>query len=183
MTQELPTDISEGPAIKSINAQVESFLNTYANQVSEDNTSSQSDTSNSHQKPTHRNNVSEPVIRNDHWDAAGIPETPRNVDGTARENHGQTAPESVSGSPNAPREGQKEVIEQFEPGVYVTLLQLTNGTKIFKRVRFRYFTKFHLLLNCYFDCLYCPYPSVRFIWLTFLFSLSKEERHFPILYS
>nr|XP_043627387.1 PH, RCC1 and FYVE domains-containing protein 1-like [Erigeron canadensis] len=30
----------------------------------------------------------------------------------------------------------KEVIEQFEPGVYVTLLQLSNGIKLFKRVRF-----------------------------------------------
>ncbi|PON41537.1 Regulator of chromosome condensation (RCC1) family protein [Parasponia andersonii] len=30
----------------------------------------------------------------------------------------------------------KEVIEQFEPGVYVTLLQLKNGTRIFRRVKF-----------------------------------------------
>ncbi|GAB4843118.1 hypothetical protein Ancab_013094 [Ancistrocladus abbreviatus] len=29
-----------------------------------------------------------------------------------------------------------EVIEQFEPGVYVTVIQLRDGTKIFKRVRF-----------------------------------------------
>ncbi|CAN6677397.1 unnamed protein product [Malus baccata var. baccata] len=33
--------------------------------------------------------------------------------------------------------GQKEVIEQFEPGVYVTLLQQQNGTRIFRRVKFR----------------------------------------------
>ncbi|TMW89195.1 hypothetical protein EJD97_017533 [Solanum chilense] len=136
MTQELPPDISESPAIKSIHAQVESFLNTFGNQASEDNSSLQPDTSYSHQKPTHRNNISESVIRNDHWDAAGIPETSHSVDGTVRENHGQSTPRSFSGSPRAPREGQKEVIEQFEPGVYVTLLQLTNGTKIFKRVRF-----------------------------------------------
>ncbi|KAM0963278.1 hypothetical protein ACFX2J_022183 [Malus domestica] len=32
--------------------------------------------------------------------------------------------------------GQKEVIEQFEPGVYVTLLQQQNGTRIFRRVKF-----------------------------------------------
>lgn len=31
-----------------------------------------------------------------------------------------------------------EVIEQFEHGVYVTLLQNPDGTKEFKRVRFRY---------------------------------------------
>ncbi|KAK4340645.1 hypothetical protein RND71_039146 [Anisodus tanguticus] len=125
MTQELPPDISEGPAIKSIHAQVESFLNTFGNQVSEDNSSLPPDTSYSQQKPTHRNNLSSESVN--HWDAAD------NVDGTVRENHGQSAPESVSGSPKASREGQKEVIEQFEPGVYVTLLQLTNGTKIFRR--------------------------------------------------
>lgn len=31
----------------------------------------------------------------------------------------------------------KEVIEQFEPGVYITAILLQDGTKIFKRVRFR----------------------------------------------
>ncbi|KAL6185113.1 hypothetical protein ACLB2K_041248 [Fragaria x ananassa] len=33
-------------------------------------------------------------------------------------------------------EGQREVIEQFEPGVYVTLLQLPNGARAFRRVKF-----------------------------------------------
>jgi hypothetical protein len=34
--------------------------------------------------------------------------------------------------------GEVQLIEQFEPGVYVTLMQLRDGTKVFKRVRFRY---------------------------------------------
>jgi len=34
-------------------------------------------------------------------------------------------------------EGARESIEQFEPGVYVTFIQLHNGTKVFRRVRFR----------------------------------------------
>lgn len=34
-------------------------------------------------------------------------------------------------------EGGENLTEQFEPGVYVTLVQLPNGTKVFKRVRFR----------------------------------------------
>ncbi|KAG6423337.1 hypothetical protein SASPL_113731 [Salvia splendens] len=47
--------------------------------------------------------------------------------------------QSSSGTPEvAQMEGQKEVIEQFEPGVYVTIIQLANGTKIFKGVRFRF---------------------------------------------
>ncbi|KAL5222691.1 hypothetical protein ABZP36_027404 [Zizania latifolia] len=32
--------------------------------------------------------------------------------------------------------GEVQLIEQFEPGVYVTLIQLKDGSKIFKRVRF-----------------------------------------------
>ena len=49
----------------------------------------------------------------------------------------------VEGGPGMPHEtasarAQREVFEQFEPGVYVTLLQLPNGTKFFKRIRFRY---------------------------------------------
>lgn len=33
-------------------------------------------------------------------------------------------------------EGARESIEQFEPGVYVTFIQLCNGSKVFRRVRF-----------------------------------------------
>lgn len=40
------------------------------------------------------------------------------------------------------REAETETIEQFVPGVYVTLIVRPNGTKLFKRVRFRY--------KCYF---------------------------------
>lgn len=39
--------------------------------------------------------------------------------------------------------GEVQLIEQFEPGVYVTLIQLRDGTKVFKRVRFRYPTAGH----------------------------------------
>ncbi|KAL9315225.1 hypothetical protein ACSQ67_016226 [Phaseolus vulgaris] len=34
------------------------------------------------------------------------------------------------------KEGETQVIEQFEPGVYVTLIVKPNGVKVFKRVRF-----------------------------------------------
>lgn len=33
--------------------------------------------------------------------------------------------------------GEAELTEQFEPGVYITYIQLSSGIKIFKRVRFR----------------------------------------------
>lgn len=35
-------------------------------------------------------------------------------------------------------EGEVSVIEQFEHGVYITLILLPGGIKVFKRVRFRY---------------------------------------------
>lgn len=38
--------------------------------------------------------------------------------------------------------GEVEVIEQFEPGVFVTLLVSPDGTKVFKRIRFRYTAHF-----------------------------------------
>lgn len=33
--------------------------------------------------------------------------------------------------------GEAELTEQFEPGVYITYIQLSSGIKTFKRVRFR----------------------------------------------
>lgn len=51
----------------------------------------------------------------------------------------QSRPEGGPGTPSAAKtEERREVMEQFEPGVYVTLLLLPNGTKFFKRIRFRY---------------------------------------------
>lgn len=44
----------------------------------------------------------------------------------------------TSEASTARNDGEKEIIEQFEPGVYVTFIQRPSGTKIFKRVRFRY---------------------------------------------
>lgn len=45
-------------------------------------------------------------------------------------------PQGIPGTRNG---GEKESIEQFEPGVYITFVQRQDGTKMFKRVRFRYF--------------------------------------------
>ncbi|KAJ0792979.1 putative brevis radix (BRX) domain-containing protein [Helianthus annuus] len=52
--------------------------------------------------------------------------------------HNESSAGETSKDGRAHSAEKKEVIEQFEPGVYVTLIQLSNGTKIFKRVRFRY---------------------------------------------
>jgi hypothetical protein len=50
------------------------------------------------------------------------------------------------------REGETQIIEQFEPGVYVTLIVKPNGNKIFKRVRFRYYYSYLFIKqNLYFQ--------------------------------
>lgn len=65
--------------------------------------------------------------------------------GGAKESTKQTSTQGISRVPKHPNsEERKEIIEQFEPGVYVTLIQLSKGTKIFKRVRFRYFAYYQL---------------------------------------
>lgn len=76
--------------------------------------------------------------------------------GQTTESTSQTSRQGSSRLPRYPsrREEKKELIEQFEPGVYVTLIQLSNGTKIFKRVRFRYlvfFICFCIITAAYFQ--------------------------------
>ena len=43
----------------------------------------------------------------------------------------------VSSLKNNAYKGGKEVMEQFEPGVYMTVIVHPDGTKVFKRVKFR----------------------------------------------
>lgn len=121
MTEKLPSDISERETIFSLNAQVESFLNTVEPQGSEDNSSLSSDRISSGS------------------------ESPHNIDGTPQENNGVSHSIAEGGGrpSRVPSMGRREIIEQFEPGIYVTLIQLSTGSKIFKRVRFRYLQNHH----------------------------------------
>lgn len=120
MTEKLPSDISERETIFSLNAQVESFLNTVEAQASEDYSQSN---------------------QPDRISSASM--SANNLDGTPQENDGTSHSFAEGGSrpSRVSSMGRKEIIEQFEPGIYVTLIQLSNGTKIFKRVRFRYLQK------------------------------------------
>lgn len=117
---------------KSMNAEVESLLSKLGPQEPEDN----SDPSD---MPDQTSSANESAERQDNNIVDSVQsETPKNYNLSTISDTRETA-ESVSGSPKVVA---GEVIEQFEPGVYVTLVQLTNGTKIFKRVKFRYFNKF-----------------------------------------
>ncbi|CAA2975577.1 PH, RCC1 and FYVE domains-containing 1-like [Olea europaea subsp. europaea] len=130
ITDKMPPEICESESFKEMHSQIEAFLDTIQTQASEDSSAMPPEST-----------------LEDHNDAAQIQDTSQSVDGTQQESSGSSvsdtkgvnhpSTEGVSGMPEAARrEGRKEVIEQFEPGVYVTLILLADGTKIFKRVRF-----------------------------------------------
>ena len=100
---------------------------------------------------------------------------------------------SISDESSTMRNGKKEVIEQFEPGVYVTVILLQNGTKIFKRVRFRYLSKYlsklkykiHFYIECVCTrayictCVYM-YGSQFYYLFLFLFFLQHVCVYCPL---
>lgn len=126
LTEKLPPEDSENEIMKSLQARAEDFLNT--------STATTSDNEREHRHATH--------LSNQHSDDGGdtSPHSDRPSVSSSREDETQPSSKDSSkshGSSTSKAERGKEVIEQFEPGVYVTLIQLQNGTKIFRRVRFR----------------------------------------------
>ncbi|XP_023515480.1 PH, RCC1 and FYVE domains-containing protein 1-like isoform X1 [Cucurbita pepo subsp. pepo] len=147
MKEKLPPEISDGENFKAMYAQAEAFLNMVET----------SKTSTSHGKAnivTMLNNGSTPSLDDsskrieDHLDALGMKAlTQDNVNSLLESKKisastGEEVSESTENgsiSPVAstpPTEGEQQFTEQFEPGIYVTLVVLSNGTKIFKRVKF-----------------------------------------------
>ncbi|KAG6406425.1 hypothetical protein SASPL_134025 [Salvia splendens] len=115
--EKIPPEISESDSFKLVQAQVESLLHISGALASEGSSlrppepTRELNTQNIYEASVDNSGSS---IRNTQSRVEGVPGTPE----TARAN------------------AQREVIEQFEPGVYVTLHQLPNGTKFFKRIRF-----------------------------------------------
>ncbi|KAK3041367.1 hypothetical protein RJ639_002348 [Escallonia herrerae] len=151
--EKLPSEISESDSFKAIHTQVESLLTTTESEASESHSLS-SELVSDHQNLPDKTSLGSDDTKKldyrteDHVFAAGVQDTSHNYAGTPQESNGSSVSdtreasseksiESVSRSREAATsEGRKEVIEQFESGVYVTCVQLENGTKIFKRVRF-----------------------------------------------
>ncbi|PSR97924.1 Protein Brevis radix-like [Actinidia chinensis var. chinensis] len=143
MTENLPPEMPNSETFKDMHTQVEAFLST---NVSESHSSLPADVVYDQRNQTNESTNKQFQRMDNHLDAAGVrdishngEDTPhnRNRSSDIRETIHLPSSESSSRSPKPPKnEGQREVIEQFEPGVYVTLVQLPNGTKIFKRVRF-----------------------------------------------
>ncbi|CAK9166802.1 unnamed protein product [Ilex paraguariensis] len=145
MTEKLPPEIPECETFKALRAQVEMFLNTNLTEASEDHSSLPSELV-SDQQNLPQNTSSVGMLANrmeDHVHAGRFQDLSKDGEGTPQNSNGQSLEatpqhsESDSRSPKvANTGGKKEVIEQFEPGVYVTFIQLGDNTKIFKRVRF-----------------------------------------------
>ncbi|KAL6522756.1 hypothetical protein OROHE_016603 [Orobanche hederae] len=144
ITDKLPPELSESEYFKSMQAQVEYFLDKLGAQAFEGNSIFPTEVSHDNQQ-IHQSDTTIVANHNeDHRIEDHVHDTSRNADGNPHDTseasvsnvHG-TSMENGSGTPRAASaEGQREVIEQFEPGVYVTVVQLANGNKLFKRVRF-----------------------------------------------
>ncbi|KAL1534845.1 PH, RCC1 and FYVE domains-containing protein 1-like isoform X2 [Salvia divinorum] len=110
--EKIPPEISESDSFKVVQAQVESLLHISRALASEGSSLRPPE-------PTRELNT-------------------QNIYEASVDNNGSSIGNTQSrGTPEtASAKAQREVIEQFEPGVYVTLHQLPNGTKFFKRIRF-----------------------------------------------
>ncbi|XP_073027881.1 PH, RCC1 and FYVE domains-containing protein 1-like [Primulina eburnea] len=150
ITEQLPPEITESESFKVVRAQVRFLLDTIGNETSEDNPTSPSESSNeapnysdkmalaheSSNKENHRSEDREGVQDLSQNRIRTLQETGEPSGSNARVGN-EPRTESDSGTPRAARtEGRTEVIEQFEPGVYVKLVQLSNGTKIFRGIQF-----------------------------------------------
>ncbi|KAF7807081.1 PH, RCC1 and FYVE domains-containing protein 1-like isoform X1 [Senna tora] len=152
VTQNLPPDLPDNEALKTMHTQAEDFLNENpeseapsilssleSNQVNTLDITADSDCS-----KLQENRMEETA------DATEVEPSQDGGNSTqesnkSAESSGEAAvpPQSSENGSQSPedstrpgRERESQVIEQFEPGVYVTLIVRPNGSKVFKRVRF-----------------------------------------------
>ncbi|KAL8238579.1 hypothetical protein R6Q59_015146 [Mikania micrantha] len=157
LTEKLPTKISIEETFKDMIDKARYYINTHGSDISSSNSPLQSDqpeesssefTSNKYHD-TYENEDDE--INQSSQDDYGVQEMSQdneNVGVAPQENNesssGYTSEaeshKTIEGSSRIPKnpnsEKVKEVIEKFDPGVYVTVQQLSDGTSFFERVRF-----------------------------------------------
>ncbi|XP_043722041.1 PH, RCC1 and FYVE domains-containing protein 1-like [Telopea speciosissima] len=151
MTEKLPVEIYDNETFKTMYIQVEALLKTNGSQAA---TSLQEHLVSGQQDSPDKPVLDDESLTNaqdervdDTGDAPGALDLSQsaeeNVENSNRlsiSDTGETVPQQTTedGSRSSTMKNVKEteVIELFEPGVYVTLIQLRNGTKVFKRVRF-----------------------------------------------
>lgn len=132
ITVKLPPEVSESEAFKALQARTEEFLKS--NNESSLLTSFE-------RMQDHGDSAQAPYPSQDE---GNIPDSNRPSASKSRnDEHHPSSENGLKLHEAAVRRisGGKEVIEQFEPGVYVTLLQLRDGSRVFRRVKFRYSSK------------------------------------------
>nr|VDD11433.1 unnamed protein product [Brassica rapa] len=124
LKEKLPPEVSKCEAFESMNSQAEAYLNaSEAAETSQDTTLSEnSQDQNIEEHPSSSNG------------GAMMSQEPSNTTNINPHPSDSRPPAEASSSPS--KSGGKELIEQFEPGVYVTYVLHKNGGKIFRRVRF-----------------------------------------------
>ncbi|KAG2325885.1 hypothetical protein Bca52824_008613 [Brassica carinata] len=125
LKEKLPPEVSKCEAFESMNSQAEAYLNaSEAAETSQDTTlSGNSQDQNIEEQSSSSSNG-----------GAMMSQEPSNTTNTNSHPSDSRPPSEASSSPS--KSGGKELIEQFEPGVYVTYVLHKNGGKIFRRVRF-----------------------------------------------
>ncbi|RXH78343.1 hypothetical protein DVH24_001861, partial [Malus domestica] len=148
----IPPEISDSDTFKALRTQAEDFMNTNIGRPSSDldqhyatdRTSLVVESSRMEDNKAKDSAEAEQQNSSENHSKSPESSTLRTEDNRS-EDFADAGPQNRSRSPESSmsRTGQKEVIEQFEPGVYVTLLQLKNGIWVFKRVKFR----LHVLIS------------------------------------
>ncbi|XP_071700461.1 PH, RCC1 and FYVE domains-containing protein 1-like [Rutidosis leptorrhynchoides] len=117
LTEKMPPETTEDETFKALTSKVDDFL--------------QSDL------PTQIASSSKIINKKKYKDEKGKATAQKRSSVDANAESASQPSTSVVRVPRYPQNVErKEVIEQFEPGVYVTLVLLSNGSKIFKRVKF-----------------------------------------------
>lgn len=158
MTENLPPEISNDETFKGLIDKVKEYINTHGSDTSSSRPplqldhleESSSSSSNVAKKKYHKidenENVDGDQETSQNYKNAGVGQQENNEASTSNNTTESESEKNVESSSRRPKnqrsESVKEVIEQFEPGVYVTVLLLSDGTKVFKRIRFRYFNIF-----------------------------------------
>lgn len=141
LKEKLPPEVSGCEAFESMNSQAEAYLNaSEASETSLPTTSgmSQQDTTTLSANKQDQINIEEQPSSSNGGTMMSHQEPSNIAEISSHPSSSRLPTESSSSSPS--KSGGKELIEQFEPGVYVTYVLHKNGGKIFRRVRFRYFS-------------------------------------------
>ncbi|PIA45387.1 hypothetical protein AQUCO_01700735v1 [Aquilegia coerulea] len=126
MSGKLPPEVYDSEDFKTMHTKLESFFGTEESDVSE--------VYSSLPKVCSKPEKLDMLDTSDTTVVADLPQSSRSQESGSHQSieHGSGTPRDST----VRSEAQREVIEQFEPGVYITLVQLPNGTKMFKRVKF-----------------------------------------------